>query len=179
MKSVRSQQHKEAPVADPFFGFYISKGHKRVPPADHPELAFFINLSGTLRIDLVVPDEPGPYYENDLKVRSDARIVNVRLEDCVYEDGTRKHRRLTLEEYSRVAFRGESIRLKSQSGEVVSHRALNGSYFTVYELLCAVEETERRTRANSEWLGGIDIRHIYFEGLEQGDDDVWETRWGS
>jgi hypothetical protein len=165
-------------VADDFYGTYFFKEYTKAPPPDHPELAFFINLSGKLRIDMLVGGEPVPYMQN-IKVPPEAQIVNVRLEDCVYERDTRKHRRLTLEEYSKVAFRGESIRLKSKSGEVVSHQALNGSFFTVYELLCAVEETERRTRAKSEWLGGIDAYHIYFEGIEPGDDDVWEICWGS
>jgi len=35
----------------------------------------------------------------------------------------------------------------------------------VQELLRAVELTEQKTRENTEWFGGIDVHHMYFEGL--------------
>jgi hypothetical protein len=46
-------------------------------------------------------------------------------------------------------------------------------------MLNAVAETERQTRDKSEWFDGVDVHHIYFEGIHQGSDGVWEIYWGS
>jgi len=60
---------------------------------------------------------------------------------------------------------------------VVVHRAPSAGAFTVRDLLAAVEETERRTRAQSEWFGGVDIHHCFFQGIEVDDQGVWRISW--
>jgi hypothetical protein len=144
----------------------------------HPELKFFNSLSGKLEIELDTPAEPVANLLN-LRAAPDARIVRVELRAEVYNPDTEEFRPLTPAELDSVAFRGRSIKLQSEDGEVVAHDAPSGSHFTVRELLRAVEETERRTRAHSEWLGGIDVHHVFFEGIEPGEDGVWEVCWGS
>jgi hypothetical protein len=49
------------------------------------------------------------------------------------------------------------------------------------DLIAAIEETERRTRGNTQWFGEIDVHHVYFEGLVPAADaeGVWEIVWGS
>ncbi|MGL5824288.1 MAG: hypothetical protein ACRCYU_05535 [Nocardioides sp.] len=90
------------------------------------------------------------------------------------------YRPLTADEYETAAFRGSSIRLQSHRSEPVVHQAPNGAFFTVGDLLRAIEETERQARPNSVgFMGGIDVDHIYFDGLHKKDDDVWMTLWGS
>ena len=61
----------------------------------------------------------------------------------------------------------------------VVHQAANGQAFTVEELLKAVEDTERQSRPNSEWFGGVDMHHVYFEGIAEAEDGVWDIQWGS
>lgn len=149
------------------------------PVSPRPELEFFNSLSGKLEIELDVPAKPLANLSN-LRASPDARVVRLELRAEVFNPDTDQFRPLTPDELDAVAFRGGSIRLRSEDGgEVVSHDAANGSFFTVRELLRAVEETERRTRSQSEWLGGIDVHHVFFEGIELGDGDVWEICWGS
>ncbi|GAB2663226.1 hypothetical protein GCM10027088_47380 [Nocardia goodfellowii] len=64
-------------------------------------------------------------------------------------------------------------------GDPVEHRASNGKWFTVRDLVTAIAETERRTRQQSQWYGGVDVHHVYFEGIHEGADGVWEIYWGS
>jgi hypothetical protein len=97
----------------------------------------------------------------------------------VFEEATGSSRSLTTAELDGVAFRGAMIRLRGQSGHVVEHRAMNGSSFTVRELIQAVVETERKTRALTHWFGGIDVHHVFFEGLRPAEGGVWEIAWGS
>lgn len=144
----------------------------------HPELEFFNSLSGKLEIELTVPAEPVANLLN-LRASPEARVARVELRAEIFNPDTEDFRPLTAEELETVAFRGSSIRLRSEGGEVVAHDAPNGSFFTVRDLLRAVEETERRTRDRSEWLGGIDVHHVFFEGIHPDGDDVWEICWGS
>jgi hypothetical protein len=145
----------------------------------HPELEFFNSLSGHLKIELDVPAERVAPNLLNLRASPDARVVRLELQAQVFNPDTQEFRPLTPQELDAVAFRGSSIRLQSEDGDIISHDAPNGSFFTVRELLRAVEETERRTRAQSEWLGGIDVHHVFFEGIHPGEDDVWEIYWGS
>jgi hypothetical protein len=144
----------------------------------HPELGFFNSLCGKLEIELDVPAQPIGNLQN-LRAAPAARVVRLALRAQVFNRDTKAFRALTPQELDAVAFRGSFIRLRSEGGDVVRHDAPNGSLFTVRELLQAVEETERRTRSRSEWLGGVDVHHVFFEGIEPGEDGVWEICWGS
>ena len=62
---------------------------------------------------------------------------------------------------------------------VVSHNAPNGEFFTVRDLLHAVEETERQTRGQTQELGSSCWCHIFFEGIHLVADGVWDISWGS
>ena len=148
---------------------------------DHPELEFFNSLSGKLKIELTVPPERVGNLVNE-RATPEAGIVSLKLVVEIYNSDTDERRPLTPEELDSVAFRGASIRLRSEEGEAVSHAAPNGQFFTVRQLLAAVEETERQTRDQSEWLGGVDVHHVYFEGIhpdEDGEEGVWQICWGS
>jgi hypothetical protein len=147
---------------------------------DHPELDFFNSLSGKLTIQLDKPATPIGGLLN-LQASPDAQIVRLELKVEVFDPDTETRRPITQEEFDSVAFQGASIQLKSEDGNAVSHNAPNGSYFTVRDMLRAVEETERQTRGQTEWLGGIDVHHIYFEGIHpcEEEDGVYEIYWGS
>jgi hypothetical protein len=159
-------------------GNTVGEQREEEPMSSHPELEFFNSLSGKLEIELDVPAEQVGNLLN-LRASPDAQLVRLELRAEVFNPDTEEFRPLTPEELDAVAFRGRSIQLRSEDGEAVSHDAPNGSFFTVRELLRAVEETERRTRARSEWLGGIDVHHVFFEGIHPGDDGVWDIYWGS
>ena len=147
-----------------------------------PELEFFNSLIATLHITLTAPAEPiGMTY--NLSASPEAKVPSVRLhteaDDYDTDDNTDKYRDLTPKELGSVVFRGNRIRLRGLSGHVVAHEAANGESFTVQDLLHAVEETERQTRDRTEWFGGVDVHHCFFEGIYLADDDVWEIVWGS
>lgn len=137
--------------------------------SSNPNLEFLNSLSGILRIDV------------DLSDPEEAKIVDVQLEASVLEN--EQFRDLTEDELQRVVFQEPCILLRGESGDVIEHTAPDGESFTVQELLDAVEETERRTRGNSEWFGGIDVHHVFFERIYRRDEDVandvWSIFWGS
>ena len=52
-------------------------------------------------------------------------------------------------------------------------------WFTVDTLVNAIVEFEREARPRTRWFGGIDLHHIYFEGLTLQSDGSYEIEWGS
>lgn len=152
-----------------------------IPPEvtdTRPELNFFRSLNGTLEIELTVPAELSARTYNR-RASPEAQISNLRLNAAVFNPKTDEFRDMTPDELDSVAFRGNRIRLRGLSGDVIPHDAPNEAFFTVRELLHAVEETERRTRDRTEWFGGIDVQHCFFEGIYLAPDGVWDIVWGS
>jgi hypothetical protein len=155
---------------------------------DEDGLRFFNRLSGRLDIRLSEPAVPvAPGWLN-LKAPASARVEDVSFtlqfaEDCDEDtpwDLLPDPRDLTEAEWSRVVLRASSIHMRGENDEeVVEHRAPDGRAFTVRDLAAAIAETERRTRGGTLWEGGIDVHHIYFEGIELEDDGVWFIGWGS
>jgi hypothetical protein len=144
----------------------------------HPELEFFNGLSGELLIELTAPAENVGNTANQ-RAPASARIRSLELQAEVFEEDSHTARPLTARELGSVAFEGASIRLRGEGDRITFHDAPNGRFFTVQELLNAVEESERQSRASSEWLGGVDVHHIFFEGIHPAQDGVWDIYWGS
>jgi hypothetical protein len=150
---------------------------------DHEDegLRFFNKLSGSLAIKL--SEELKPISEGMLNLVAPptARLVSVSLHMQVWIHERGESRELTELEWMRVVLRSPVVRIGGENQKrVVEHRAPDGAAFTVRDLTEAIAETERQTRGETEWLGGgIDVHHIYFEGIELDDDGVWWVRWGS
>ncbi|HEU4533418.1 MAG TPA: hypothetical protein VFS00_04845 [Polyangiaceae bacterium] len=137
----------------------------------------FKGLGGRLHVELTEPTVPiAPALLNQ-RALPEAQVKSLRLESYVFENGA--FRPPTDEEYARVALREPEMQLRGAAGEPVTHRAPNGEYFTVRDVLRAVEETERATRARSDWSGGVDVHHVYFEGVHRQADGTWAIYWGS
>jgi hypothetical protein len=135
------------------------------------------NFSGILRIKLSEPPERISPNLLNLKSSPSATIVSLELDaNILKDDGFQP---LTEADYQHIAFQGASITLRGESRESVEHHAPNGEFFTVRDMIRAVEETERQTRGNSEWYDGVDVHHIFFEGIRANDDGTWSIRWGS
>ena len=141
-------------------------------------LEFFNSLSATLEIELTRPAQPVGGLLN-VAAPPNAQLVALRLEKEVFDEESETGRPLTQAELEMVVFQASAIWLRSESGQVIAHEAPEDMRFTIRALLDAVEETERRTRGTSQWLRGIDVHHIYFEGIHQTEEGIWNISWGS
>src|SRR5688500_5202753 len=137
----------------------------------HPELDFFNNLSAKLKIHLTEAPERIGNLDN-LRATPDAEIKSLELVGKVFNPGSKTSRDLTKEELQSIAFRGSEITLRGEGGGTVIHKAPNGKFFTVRELLDAVVETERHSRGQSKWLDGIDVHHVFFEGIHEDNEGI-------
>jgi hypothetical protein len=138
---------------------------------------FFNSLSGHLEIELTEPARPVNDKVMNLAAPPTARIKSLRLSVAVQEG--EQERNLTNAELDRVALRSSHVVLRGESGKQVTYDASNGEYFTVRQLVECVEEAERVLRADALWMGGIDVEHIYFEGLQLVAPGTYEILWGS
>ncbi len=141
---------------------------------DDEALEFFNDLSGVLEIELTEPPQKAAPHLLNLVAPKTARIKSVAMR---LRDGDRE---LAEDEWSRVVIRAPRIRMRSVDTDeiVIDHDAPNGSTFTVRDLANAIAKTERDSREHGEWLGGVDVHHIFFEGIEL-EGDVWTICWGS
>jgi hypothetical protein len=144
----------------------------------HPEIEFFNSLSGKLEIELTVPPEKIGNLDN-VRATPEAKVKSLKLAAKVFNRDSGTARELSPDELQSVAFRASQITLRGEGGGAVTHQAPNGKFFTVQEMLNAVAETERQTRVKSEWFDGVDVHHVFFEGIHPGEDGVWEIYWGS
>jgi hypothetical protein len=139
-------------------------------------------FSGYLHIELTKPTQPiSPNLYNEY-APADAKIKSISFEAEVDNeanppDGDEYFRAPTKEELETVYHLGSSLKMNSRGG-TVEHFPPNGKTFSAKDLIAAIEETERQTRKYSEWFGGIDCHHIYFEGM-RAKDGVWQIFWGS
>lgn len=144
---------------------------------NYEEMEFFNSISGTLELKLTQQPESMKNLPGN-KIAGNSEIVSIKFSPEVYVEETESFRQLTDGELNSIAFNYPTIELTSLGNETVKHNAKNGKYFTVQELLNAVELTEKLTRKKSEWFGGVDIHHIFFEGI-YCEEEKRVIVWGS
>ncbi|MFF2554155.1 hypothetical protein ACFVUS_24365 [Nocardia sp. NPDC058058] len=140
-------------------------------------LEFFNSLSGTLNITLSEPPEDISPNLSNQRATPTAEIAELTLAVQVWE-GNADFRAPTSEELTQPALSQPEVTLRGL-GDPITHQAPNGQWFTVDDLLTAVTETERATRHQQPWFDGIDVHHIFFEGIEFGENGIGEINWGS
>lgn len=144
----------------------------------HTELEFFNALSGVLDIKLTEEAKPIKKLPGNLVSSSSSKVVSAKLNLEFYNEEDDTFRALSESELNSIAFESKAIVIGSESGESIEHFAKNGKSFTVKELIQTIEHTEFKTRGNTDWFGGVDVHHIFFEGLSCH-EGVWVPFWGS
>lgn len=146
---------------------------------DQAGLSFFTELGGRLRIELTEPSRAVSEQLVNQVASPTARIAGVSFEMYAFVNDEIED--LSEEQWLRVVLRSPQIRMRDirTPDTCIEAAAPNGTSFTVRDLDTAIERTELHCRASSNWLDGIDVHHVYFEGMTLGSDGVWEVHWGS
>lgn len=134
------------------------------------------NLSGILQIKLTKPTyRIGRLYnefaDKNAKIKSIDFHFDFGDEEC-YEEPIK-------EIYKQIAIKAKSINIKSETDQIIKFIAPNGKYFTFKDLEKIVKTVEKKTRGNTEWFGGIDCHHIFFEGIHKVKKGLYQLHWGS
>lgn len=133
------------------------------------ELVNFNQVLGLLHIEF-----------EDLRAKTKkTKIKSVKLEPHILDLTLNDHAALTEAQLNSIAYRHSTINLVGLAGVPVLHKAPNGKHFSCRDLLDAVEETERQTRDKTDWFGGVDAHHIFYEGIDLVRPGLWRIMWGS
>ena len=83
------------------------------------------------------------------------------------------------------AFIGPVIILTSENTEL-TYQAKNGTYVTCFELIQNIIDFEKHDRPTTDWFGGLDCHHTFYEGFfYEGSDHMsnshpnYAIAWGS
>ena len=111
-----------------------------------------------------------------------ARLKSITFDPNTF-DGEDIHE-VTEAELAETAFDYPEINLVWQPAPgrdyLVVHRdAPNGTNFTVQDIVDTIVGAEYVFRPHSEWFGGIDTSHVYFEGFTQHGEHTFSIAWGS
>ena len=150
---------------------------------------FFNSLSGTLDVTL---SEDTVSIGGLLNQRAlpGTKIIKMYIElKVITNEDDYDTRDLTKDDLNQVVFEDvDFIELNGQDyhsdsmtsiPHYVTCKANKKRSFTVKDLIKAVLKTEKKTRKMTEWFGGIDVHHIYFEGLVRIRGNKFQIYWGS
>lgn len=117
----------------------------------------------------------------EIAVSESEEILSIVFEPSVWiGDSVADFDTPTQAELNEIIINLPEIGLIGKAGRIIHHKAPNGKHFTAGDICAAVEETEKQTRNETEWFGGIDLHHIYFEGLDETEEKgVYRIYWGS
>lgn len=145
--------------------------HRGKPTPELNSIGFTIDIETTN----TSPDEAHPgllnrFEEPDSEVLSVTASSLTRFEDDdIYE--------LTEEDENKPGFNGNELYLSSEHMDWTYTN--DKGFFTIKEVVECIEDFERMNRPKTEWFGGIDCHHIFFEGLHPGPNGSYSVFWGS
>ena len=105
------------------------------------------------------------------------KIKEVSLNIKGYYDKNFKLQKLPAGFGSKTLIESENITLIGEAGIPVTHAS--HSLFRVSDVIKAIELTELETRSKTDWLGGVDLHHICFEGITRVSKNTYKIQWGS
>lgn len=119
----------------------------------------------------------------------DSQIVSISTtHPTFYNLHEQEHYDLTRDELAECGFVGNELTLEQKSvtrdmrlASRIRHTYKNTKgFFTVSELLKVVQRFEMKARPQTQWFGGVDAHHVYFEGFSQNrEKDAYSVMWGS
>ena len=139
-------------------------------------------FGGNLHIEVTEPLQsiaPGLLNE---RAAPTARLESITFEGNTW-DGEDIHD-VTEEQLATNVFQSPEINLVWSPGPgcdyLVCHRdAPNGTHFTLQDIIDTIVGAETLFRPHSNWFGGIDTSHTFFEGFTRHGGHTFSIAWGS
>lgn len=105
-----------------------------------------------------------------------------------YNSSRRELEELSPSELKKPGFWGNTMTMKSvrrdDSGAVINRTRktfkTSKEFFTVKQVVSNIVKFEIKDRPKTNWFGGIDAHHVFFEGLYRNSKtDTYSVNWGS
>lgn len=110
-------------------------------------------------------------------VKSDAQIKSIKWNKITKFDSDNEiFLDVSKEEMETVVYKNTTISIISNN---CTKFFQNENGFTVEDLFDCVLDVEKIARPRTEWFGGIDAHHVYFEGLQEVSKGCYLVFWGS
>ena len=87
------------------------------------------------------------------------------ISNGIWSEGNGNFTPLTAADLNSIVYASTTFSFASYSGEVVTFETLSSQGFTLQEIFDSIAAAELTSRSNTEWLGGIDIDHVYIESF--------------
>ena len=134
-------------------------------------------LSSTLNITMDRPPKPQQGLLLNKFEEENSKVVSAKMTHPeVFVDGDL--RPLTEEEMELPALRKQTFTIVDKTTSM-TFNAENGKCISVRDLFKAIGQFETVARAKSDWFGGVDTHHVYFEGMYKVGKDQYTIFWGS
>ena len=130
-------------------------------------------ISTTLDIEL----DESPYTRGNLSnlfAKPTSKITSMKWSEIsLYDNDEDTHKPLSDSDFAIIGYNKGIIKINEYTYEKEK------GFFTIGELFDVILDAEKKIRQNSEWFGGIDVHHIFFEGLWKQKNGTFKIGWGS
>ena len=157
---------------------YVTEADDPPKAVSEPEMFGVEMLSAVLDIETSMPPVQHGDLLNEFQYK-DAEIISSKMfwpNQFTQDDLVP----LSEEDMDKCAFFKKSLTLTSAYGGDYEQtfNAPNKKWFSVRDFFVAVAEMEGNARKHSDWFGGIDTHHVYFEGTTKKGKKL-VINWGS
>jgi hypothetical protein len=139
-------------------------------------------LSFVLQVEVMEADLSGQPALPHLIMTRASRIGAVTIDKAsvnVYDNDAGTFTPLTQAQLEQVAYDQPAITFTSETKPSFTKQAPAGkTSFTVGDILDAIAAFEQYDRPSTDWFGGPDCHHVFFEGMEASSEG-WYIAWGS
>ena len=138
--------------------------------------------STILNVNVETYNKPGLlnlFVPKGAKLKSPITIDSITETDIGLEYTDEPPAQLSKEELNKIHYKEKEITLFCEETNV-RMTFKNEKGFTVKELFDHIVEFENKSRPLTDWFGGLDAHHIFFEGLDWSEKDkAFMIIWGS
>ncbi|KAG4065976.1 hypothetical protein HA402_006694 [Bradysia odoriphaga] len=146
---------------------------------NQPNKEPYNDINFTLSIKLDTPPAPMSPFLLNLQAASDAQLVDIQVDKIYRFDDNDEIIEYTEEEKNTlVVFNEESIVFQGPDNFKKEYK-FPTKRVTMKQFVEAIVDFEKQDRVKSEWFGGIDCHHIFYEGLHPTADGAYIIFWGS
>lgn len=138
------------------------------------------DIQFTLSIKLDVPPAPMSEFLLNLRADNNAKLVDIKVCDICRWDDTLEDLIAYSEEQlnNLVIFDKNTIEFKDEDHSRKTYH-FPTNRVTIRQFVDAIVDFEKISRPKSEWFGGIDCHHIFYEGIYPDANGTYSIFWGS
>jgi len=140
-------------------------------------LNIVLTNDGIYHADPVSNSSASFHLMNDF-AKPGAQIVSITWDSCHYtwDEDNECIENVSEEELDRIVYDGQQMTFETGRYQKTY---TNPNGFTLRHVMDLVLDFERESRSRTQWFGGVDVHHIFFEGITQNDRGNFEIGWGS